>query len=402
MLLLGMRVATQLALTRPLSELIQEPKIAASEDRRRAVTLENRRITLYDTTSSEARAISQRSINDLKTAVGGGPWFKCAPTSVHELALSSSGNLLAIALDRTIQIYDLTAGEDAWPVSSYISSAAGHYIAGLQFQHNDSLLRVQLSNKGAVLYLGTPQDSVQGLQHWLGKGGLKHAFLDSSKAVLRPLSHTGVSGSLAGLQLLRPFENGWLVAAQKRCATSRSHDYCIGHVAISELDQHVATAQKLISILVTLSCSVDFTPMPETVHDIWQGLPSGFLHHLQFSMSQDNSLLAVSEDASVPAHTGISSRVFVYRLPDIRRMASQLNLIRPAALADTKQEPAACGNPDDDAIVIQRLPLSVGGIDGKVLLFGFDQHLSNRPVSYSWRLSATTETCTKMWSLTDV
>lgn len=164
-LMLGMRVTVEKEGKQDLAETISGAKFALSGDRRRAVTLDDRQITLYDLTTPECIILAQRPINDLRTAIGGGPWFKCAPTSIYELGLSTDGNILAIALERTIQIYDLTAGEESWPVSSYISSAAGHYIAGLQFEHNDSLLRVQLSNKGTVVYLGTPRDSVNGLQH---------------------------------------------------------------------------------------------------------------------------------------------------------------------------------------------------------------------------------------------
>ena len=98
----------------------------------------------------------QRPLNDLKETVGSGPWLRVTPTSYHELALSSDGKLLAVAQERTVQIYDLAAARDSFTLNQYVSNAAGHYICGLDFEQDNHVLRVRLSGKGSVLYLGAP------------------------------------------------------------------------------------------------------------------------------------------------------------------------------------------------------------------------------------------------------
>lgn len=132
------------------------PRVCSTSSGSRTVTLNDRNIALYDTSSTPARLISHRPINDLKETVGNGPWLKIAPASNHDLALSSDGSLLAIAQERTIQIYDLLSDPDSFTVNEYITSASGHYICGLAFEQNDHVLRVQLSGRGTVLYCGTP------------------------------------------------------------------------------------------------------------------------------------------------------------------------------------------------------------------------------------------------------
>lgn len=396
-LMLGMRVTVEKEGKQDLAETISGAKFALSGDRRRAVTLDDRQITLYDLTTPECIILAQRPINDLRTAIGGGPWFKCAPTSIYELGLSTDGNILAIALERTIQIYDLTAGEESWPVSSYISSAAGHYIAGLQFEHNDSLLRVQLSNKGTVVYLGTPRDSVNGLQHWHDKGGLKHAFLDSSKTVIDSSSATGVSETFAGLQLLRPFADGWLFAAQRRCSRTGSASYCIGQVASSEMDRHFMTAERHAAILVNLPSSCRVTYAPEMVHGSWQDLPSAHVQHPHFSLSADWNLLAMADNFVAPAHTGSFSRVFIFRLPDLQTLSSSLKSIR-ASWTDMGPNIDAPTETQDKEYVIQRLPLSIGTVAGKVFDFGFEEIQSSGSCR-QYRLSTNTESSNKGWSL---
>lgn len=396
-LLLGTRVTAEEDGGQSRAAKLDKAKIAVSRDGKRAATLEDREITLYDLESPQCAVISRRPLNDLRTAIGGGPWFKCAPTCVYELALSANGNILAIALERTIQIYNLEAEEDSWPVASYIPSASGHYIAGLQFQHNDSLLRVQLSNKGAVVYLGTPQDSAQGLKHWQGKGGLKHAYLDSTKAVLRPLSSTRVPETLAGLQLLRPFENGWLFAAQKHCATTYSSCYCIGHVTSSEMHGHVATVEKHAIILAKLSSS---SPLPEIVQEVWQNLPSCQVQHPEFSLSPDNSLLAMCENIDMSTSSSDFSRVFVFRLPTFRHLLNSLESIRTDDLKHAELQSVPSDRFPKQTHNVQSLPLSIGTLKGKILGFEFESpKLSDACGQY--QISAVTELGPKTWSLLD-
>lgn len=390
-LMLGMKVDSLEDDGQPLSARVDKSKIAVSADGRRAATLEDREIIWWNTEHSQCQVISRRPLNDLRTAIGGGPWFKCAPTSIHELALSSDGRIAAVALERTIQIYDLSASPDSWPVSSYIPSASGHYIAGLEFQHNDSLLRAQLSNKGAVVYLGSPKETPQPLQHWQGKGGLKHAFFDSSRATLTSLTSSRLPETLAGLRLLRPFRDGWLFAAQKRCAATQSASYCVGHVAVSAVDGHVLTAEKTSSVLTELPSSVSSTPLPEIVHKFWHDLPSAVVQHPHFSMSADGSLLAMSENVGTFAIVESFSRVFVFCLPSAAVLSANLDCIR------AKMHGHGVVTSRNHHIV-QRLPLSIGTIAGKVLDFRFED-VDNSGSDYQYQLSALSQSGSRSWTI---
>ncbi|GAB7348425.1 hypothetical protein MBLNU459_g6850t1 [Dothideomycetes sp. NU459] len=402
-LMLGVRVSCCESDEQALSRKIKETKVAVSKDGLRAVSLSQRNISLHDLTSPDCAVIFQRPLNDLRTAIGGGPWFKCAPTSVHELALSADGSLLAIALERTIQIYDLNNGPDSWPVSSYISSAAGHYIGGIQFEHNDSLLRVQLSNKGTVLYLGTPTEQKPTLQHWKSKGGLKHAFLDTSRAIVRPLQQNGVAEKLAGLQLLRRHGNGWLFAALKHCTTTSVASYCVGYVACGYMDGHVLTAERNAIILAELPSSLSNISSTEAAAGLWKDLPSAHVRHPHFSLSADGGVLGMSEDVGVST---ASNRVFVYRLPSAQKLAAALEcrqyLEGKEASIDAEQERVHPKTPDQQAeYEVQPLPISLGSLAGKMLDFGFELVDTNDTTHDTYCLHALTDLGSKTWTLLD-
>ncbi|KAG9833098.1 hypothetical protein KCV05_g12202, partial [Aureobasidium melanogenum] len=390
-LMLGMRIKASASADDSLSTRLDKTKLALSKDGKRAVSLHDRTITHYDTTTPEPTVISTRPINDLRTAIGGGPWFKCSPTSMYELALSSDGRMLAIALERTVQIYDLNSPADSWPVASYITSATGHYIAALDFEHNDSLLRVQLSNKGVVVYLGSPREGKPGLEHWQDKGGLKHAFLDASKLSLPPTEPVdgtpAVSQRLAGLQLLRPFSNGWLVAAQKHATNVQSGSYCLAYIPFSQIHGHVLTAERAVTILEHLPVHLS-----ENIQHLWHDLPSAHINHPRFALSPNNSLLAMSENvaSSTPASPS-TNRVFLYRLPSAEKLMDTLKPQHPL-LQKLEAE-------QESKYQIKRLPTSLGTISGKVLDFTFESIESG--ASSPLAVTAVTDIGAMTWTLLD-
>ncbi|KAL1306942.1 hypothetical protein AAFC00_005582 [Neodothiora populina] len=398
-LMLGMRVTTPGSRSPLFTEKSIQAKLSISKNQKRAAALSDREITLWNLEAAQPEVISRRALNDLRTAIGGGPWFKCAPTTLYELALSDDGTLLAIALERTIQIYDLSAEEDSWPSSAYIPSAAGHYIAGLAFQHNNSLLRVQLSNKGTVVYLGSPQDSTPSLQHWQGKGGLRHAFLDSSKVVPRPFTTIPLSDALAGMKLLRPLNDGWLFAAQRRHPIAPSSCYCVGYIATPTMHGHFATAENSAVILADLPSPFSFSPTSRTRHGYWEDLYSEFTRQPDFSLSADGILLAMSADCSANSYERDDSNVAVYRLPRSEQLAAKLDQESCSDLKQKEQHRVQSSS-EHQVHTISRLPMSLGTIKGRLLGFRFEES-SSASGGRSYQLCATTETGSRHWSLLD-
>ncbi|KAI6838740.1 hypothetical protein KC340_g3655 [Hortaea werneckii] len=338
------------------------PRVTATSSGTRTVTINDRMIALFDTAGDTPRLLTQRPLNDLKETVGNGPWLKVTPSSYHELALSSDGNLLAIAQERTIQIYDLSAEPDSFTVNEYIPSAAGHYICGLDFEQDDHVLRVRLSGKGAVLYLGTPppdpdskskhhQQQKADIWHWKSKAGLRHVFLDSTLLSLRS-NHTSGSEStstdpdarLSGIQLLRPFEQGYLLGAQKHGRNESSH-YVLAHVQCSSPSSTTTTTDpsssppsvepttvtllaRLESFLsawdYTLNGTSDSSSSSSGGMGRWENMPSCHEHHPSYALSTDMRLLVLAERDKKRIRPVQLSQLFVYRLPGEKRIVERL------------------------------------------------------------------------------
>lgn len=322
--------------------LLPGPQISATRSGDCTVTINDRTIALFDTTGNTPRVLTQRRLNDLKETVGNGPWLKVTPTSYHELALSSDGRLLAIAQERTIQIYDLSAEPDSFTVNEYISSAAGHYICGLDFEQNDHTLRVRLSGKGAVLYLGTPpadskSERKADIEHWKSKSGLRHVFLDSNLISL-PASYNGesvdTSPRFSGLQLLQPFENGYLFGAQKHGGDMSSH-YILGHVRCSALctstpclplsvePESVVILSRLESFLSAWDYTLNGSS-GDSGMGLWENMPSCHEHHPSYALSKDMRTFVLAERDKKRIRPVPLSQLFVYRLPGVSRLRKSL------------------------------------------------------------------------------
>ncbi|KAK5120586.1 hypothetical protein LTR85_006242 [Meristemomyces frigidus] len=408
------------------------PRVTATGNGERTVTLNGRTIALFDTSGSKAKVLAQRPLNDLKETVGSGPWLKVSPTSYHELALSSDGTLLAIAQERTIQIYDLSAEPDSFTVNEYISSAAGHYICGLGFEEDDHVLRVRLSGKGSVLYLGTPPTvkttgtEKATIDHWKSKAGLKHVFLDST--LLAPITQTPGSAEstarVSGLQLLRPFQNGYLFAAQKHGGNESSH-YILGHIRCSpSAVQHISTAEpESLTILARLESFLsawDYTlnGMNESGMGLWENMPSAHEHHPTFAMSPDGTTLVLAERDKKRIRPMPLTQLFVYRLPTERRLVGTIEAQeqrksgRWATLAgflDKLEHNQAAGK--DTAMAdalgkavkkhnVGRIPLCLSTIQGAVTNLKFEEveNEGRRAVT----VSAATAEATKRWALVEM
>jgi len=104
-LMLGLRIERQSDVpVNPQALQPGRPRVSATTSGYRTVTLNDRQLTLFDTSRNEPRMLAQRPLNDLRETVGNGPWLKVAPTEYLEMALSSDGSLLAIAQERVVQV----------------------------------------------------------------------------------------------------------------------------------------------------------------------------------------------------------------------------------------------------------------------------------------------------------
>jgi len=453
-LMLGMEVRRQTDRLGSMTTAFQHgffagPRVCATSSGSRTVTLNDRKIALYDTSSSPPTLISQRTINDLKETVGNGPWLKVSPPASHDLALSSDGRLLAIAQERTIQIYDLLSDPDSFSVNEYIGSASGHYICGLAFEQNDHVLRVQLSGKGNVLYCGTPPADEKSkkcadLEHWKSKSGLKLTFLDSHIMTLSENdSGSDRTARLSGLQLLRPFQSGWLFGAQRHGGGESSH-YVLGHIRASV--PHHATALKIepgsatiLARLESFLSSWDYTLNCSAGSDsglgIWDNMPSAHEHHPNFSLSPDGSMLVVAEKDKKRVRPSPVSQLFLYRLPSAESMTQTLlaqarqRQGKWASLASfldrleaqqgprrrrisMKHDDFEAGPIDRDVsgdhrkgkkeYKIGRVPLCLGTTQGVLTRMKFEDALMNGDEGTRQVLSVSTAEATRTWELLDL
>ncbi|KAK4547376.1 hypothetical protein LTR36_001032 [Oleoguttula mirabilis] len=436
-LMLGMQVRRQPdacgAMSRPQQlGFLAGPRVTATSNGNRTVTLNDRTIAVFDTSGSKTKILAQRPLNDLKETVGSGPWLKVSPTSYHELALSSDGSLLAIAQERTIQIYDLSAEPDSFTVNEYVSSAAGHYICGMDFEQDDHVLRVRLSGKGSVLYLGTPPTATRAssekatIDHWKSKAGLKHLFLDST--LLAPTTQTpGAADSAArvsGLQLLRPLHNGYLVAAQKHGGNESSH-YILAHVRCSTSITTLALTAEPASMTVlarleSFLSAWDYTlnGLNESGVGLWENMPSAHEHHPSFAMSPDGTTLVLAERDKKRIRPVSLTQLFVYRLPSERRLVSTIEeqkrrkcggwtslagFLRKLEHADSSSETEA-----EDVMkngvakhTVARIPLCLSTIQGVVTELKLE-NVETTDGGKAVALSAATAEATKMWTLVEM
>ncbi|EME49726.1 hypothetical protein DOTSEDRAFT_68487 [Dothistroma septosporum NZE10] len=404
------------------------PRTVSTSDGGRTATLEGRSIALFDTSGDTPRCEIRRPLNDLKETVGSGPWLKVQPNTYNELALSSDGRLLAVAQERTIQIYDLLAEPDSFTVNQYISSATGHYICGLDFEQDDHVLRVRLSGKGTTLYLGTPprleqQGSSATMEHWKSKAGLKHTFLDSSLlSVLSASDDPTQSVRISGVQVLKPFEDGWLFAGQKHGGGESSH-YILGHVKTSLLDntEVLAAESRTVTVVARLESylsSWDFTleASSESGMGLWENMPSAHEHHPRFAISPENGFLALAERDKKRIRPAPLTQLFVYRIPCLEQI-SKIIAARTDAMVRTRSPTkstlldrleAKHQNVEQTAVspkmlspkpewTVPRIPLCLSTMQGDVTDMTFN------PINSSTTsISVATVETTRTWALHDL
>jgi hypothetical protein len=448
-LMLGMHVKreqdTQGGLDGPSKQWFHSgPHVCATTNGTRTVTINNRQICLYDTTVTPFKLISKRPINDLKETVGSGPWLKISPLTNSDLALSSDGTLLAIAQDRTVQIYDLLADSDSFTVNQYISSASGHYICGLSFEQNDHVLRVQLSGRGVVLYCGAPPSEEKSsgkadMEHWKSKNGLRHTMLDSHILTVpedtTKATSTDPSARLSGLQLLKPFQSGYLFAAQRHGGGQSSH-YVLGHVRTSA--PHNTTAPiaepNSVSILAKLESFLsgwDYTlhclKNAETGFGLWETTPSAHEHHPSFALAPQANLLVLAERDKKCVRPSPIAQLYAYRVPTesqmIKSIAAQQQqregkwaslasfLDKVEASQGQRKRRISMKYDDFEAsearlsktqFTIGRVPICLGTIAGELTKLEFDEEAVWEDEGRKHVLSVETADASKRWEMLEL
>ncbi|TKA42780.1 hypothetical protein B0A54_06996 [Friedmanniomyces endolithicus] len=272
------------------------------------VTIDERTAKLFDTSGAQPKIFKQWPLKDRDGIIGHGSWLTVTPEANQKLAVSASGTLLAVACKRSVQFYDLIAGPDPFPPHSHgLDSAADHHICGLDFEQNDRVLRVQLSGKGAVLLLALP--------------GAQEANSDNSRR-------------LSGIQLLRPFRNGLLFAAQQHGGNESSH-YVLAEIrgsytAAEHEDIHLLTADPDgVTILARLESflsawSFTLNGKNENGVGLWENMPSAHEHHPMYALSPDSTMLVVAERDQKVTRPVPLTQLFLYRLPGEQRMVRRL------------------------------------------------------------------------------
>ncbi|GAM82120.1 hypothetical protein ANO11243_000990 [Dothideomycetidae sp. 11243] len=193
-------------------------KIAYSTNRSRVAVLEDRLLSLYSRCLDEDnfqnwQLINRRRLNDADSPIRNGPVLVDAPSSAFHLAIADTSDMVAVALDRSVQLYDMQNGDEP-PIAAYINAAWGQSIAGLDFDCQDAALRLRLKKKGAVLYLGEGAIGEVNFAHWKVQFGLHKVFLNSL-SIRIPGADEEHTINPAGLQLLDRQHGGWNFVAQE-------------------------------------------------------------------------------------------------------------------------------------------------------------------------------------------
>ncbi|TKA65563.1 hypothetical protein B0A55_10435 [Friedmanniomyces simplex] len=404
------------------------PRIIMATKGNRTVTINDRTIALFDTSGAQPKGLTQRLLNDDKETVDSAPWLGVTPTSYRELALSASGTLLAVARERTIQIYDLAAQPDSFVINEYVNSAAGHNICGLEFEQNDRVLRVSLSGKGAVLYLSTPaaenlSNKTGNMEHWNRKAGLSHVFLDSMLLAINAQDDTSEHAArLAGLQLLRPWQEGFLFAAQRHGGNESSH-YVLAHIKCSVPGTtHELTAEPgSVAILARLESFVsawDYTlySKNESGMGLSENMPSAHEHHPTYALSPDSNMLVVAERNKKTILPMPLTQLFLYRLPGERRMLGLLeeqlrersgeSATLPGVLDKLETGPAHSQGRSGTTYGkhnVARIPLCLSTLRGAVSEMKFEQVMDvDTGSARAFALTACTTEAVKGWTVTEL
>ncbi|KAF2223015.1 hypothetical protein BDZ85DRAFT_262809 [Elsinoe ampelina] len=324
----------------------RETKIAYSPDLERHVTLNARMLTLYQShqgAGGQGAVLGQALLNDVRSKSPHGPILRNAPSCVFEIALARHSNLVAVALDRIVQVYDLDQ-PDAVPAASYLSSAAGHFITGISFEQDDDMLRIVLSNKGVVVYIGSTTRGHDGplrrsLDYWKSPAGLGTTYLNSTKLILPDRNPC----RLSNLYMLRTTSMDDILVVQMHSAAG-PEGYVIFRSPLLRSDE--PDRVRIVHVVCYLPA---YHQYQDRSHTLWSISPQAKEHSRpRYALSPDGQFLAIVEEGHshlTPAKA--ENRLFLWRIP----------------VLETDKE--------DGKDIVARLPLFLGEMKGTVLRLGF-------------------------------
>ena len=428
-LMLGIRVARQeAAFVAPLANTkmgcLTNVKPARPHNGCKMVAVNSQKVALLNTYFGRADTLSEYRLQPFN-GYDSEPWDKVIPTSCHYLTVSANGRLLAVAQDRAIQIFSLVNGIRLIAENKNVATTTSHYIRGLEFVLDDHLLRVRLSEKGAVLYLGSPRimqsqadDNILG--HWSGAGGLKHRMLESSLMTIAasPTQSADPIAWVSAIELLRPFHDGYLFAAQRHGGNQSSY-YILGHVKCTPLQgsgpliADAASGVELARLESFLSsCDYNLEALQRIGMAGWNGMPSAHEHHPKVALSPDGSLIVVAEREKKLVRPSVFTKVFAYRLPSQSKLLNLLKQKRSGcsgewatlstfldALEASRigQSTKSQAKEATSEHAVARIPLCLGSVEGDEPDIKLE--IASGNFGREYRISVLTSNATAYWSL---
>ncbi|PYH39863.1 uncharacterized protein BO87DRAFT_8255 [Aspergillus neoniger CBS 115656] len=314
----------------------------------------------------------------------------------HCIAISSQGDLLAVGLGKTLQIYSLSGNEENGISSPaeytldqhdviYAASPSTGYeetdgvIDSLEFTDDDTLLRIAIHQDtttfqpNRVRYVGNPSalqhhhqtQTHTPLQYW--RENIHHIHIDSAsmavtlgageeKVLLRglrllPSSYNPTTTILPQNQSSQPSltSSHYFTASLQSGPTSA---YCIGHIAISSsppTSQQV-TITRLLPFrqhhhhTTTSDPATESTTTPPSSQDStteiprWNplNLPTASSKSPLLSISPDNKLLAIYEPDPSPKEVGRGG-IYVYCIEERGSVYTSHTKINASSAMDTDQ-----------------------------------------------------------------
>lgn len=337
--------------TRQCSTSTTKPVSATTPDGRKTAVLSGAQVTIHhhDTNTRFAILLTQSlyplwpsTCRGLLDGAGAGGRGVDQGYAKHRLAVATDANVVAVALGKTIQVYEYgpalgavqdpaeyVVGQNPGASTSFISSICrlgpnyhetDGVVDALEFVEGDALLRVTIEKESnanrstRVRYLGDPSVQMSGLAYW--KRSLNRVYLDTV-ALATNLPNNDYKTAFKGLRLLPATEEGSSRCFVAALQTQDTQGYCIGSISPTST--------------VTMLHHLPSKPAPASSHEStnsadvlnraslsrWDPvhLPSANAQSPLLCTSEDNRILAVYEPGAGHSYRYLGGgAIYVYCL----------------------------------------------------------------------------------------